>query len=178
MADEFEQPNPEVVNAELFSEDAFPEDADEAFATAEENVDADELLITTEPEPTPLGRSWAFDFETKRFVMAGHAPIETRRTQTLRYWIEKCLRTPQGGLIIEPPDYGFEKPTNVFGDQFDSADVATLEERVREALLFHPAISDIENFDLAPDPEDEEVALMRFHVVLDDQTRLELNQAL
>lgn len=176
MADEFEQVEQETVNAELFSEDELPDDADAAFATAEEGVDGADLQVTVEPPPAPVGRSWAFDFTTKRFVMAGHSPIETRRTQTLRYWIEKCLRTPQGGVSIEPADYGFDDPTNIFGDQFDSADIATLEERVREALLFHPSITGIEEFVVEQSTEDEEVLLMSFEAVLDDETRLDIAQ--
>lgn len=174
MADEFEQVEQELVVPELFGTEEVPDSPEEAFATAEEGVDADDLVVSVEPPPEPLGRSWAFDFTTKRFVMAGHAPVETRREQTLRYWIEKCLRTPQGGVLIEPADYGFDKPTDVFGDQFDSADIGTYEDRVREALLFHPAITGIENFSFAQDAEDGEAARVRFHAVLDDDTRLDV----
>ena len=176
MADEFEQIEQEIAVPELFEEDQQPESADEAFETAEEGVEGDELVVTVEEPPAPLGRSWAFDFSTKRFLMSGHSPVETRREQTLRYWIEKCLRTPQGGVPIEPPDYGFDKPTDIFGDQFDSADIATLEERVRDALLFHPAITGITKFAVGQfesDP-DEEALQVEFEVILDDDTRLDV----
>lgn len=176
MADEFDPIEQDSVIPEIFTEDAAPQDIEEAFERSEEAVDGEDLIVTVEPGPTPLGRSWAFDFTTKRFVMAGHQPIETRRDQTLRYWIEKCLRTPQGGVIIEPPDYGLDAPTNILGDQFDSADVANREERVREALLFHPAITGIEGYEAGPDPEDEEVLLESFSVILDDSTTLDMNR--
>jgi hypothetical protein len=176
MADEFDAIEQEAVTPELFTEDEPLDDVEEAFERSEEAVDGEDLVVTIEPGPTPLGRSWAFDFTTKRFVMAGHQPIETRREQTLRYWIEKCLRTPQGGAVIEPPEYGLDAPANIFGDQFDSADVATREERIREALLFHPAITGIDGYEAAPDPEDEEVLLESFRVILDDSTTLDMNR--
>jgi hypothetical protein len=178
MADELETVEQGEANPELFSEDELPATIDEAFEAGEAAVDADDLVVTTEPAPTPLGRSWAFDFSAHRFVMAGHQPIETRRTQTLRYWIEKCLRSPRGGCVIHPPSYGLDSPTDVFGDQFDSADIASLEERIADALLFHPAISGIENFQAEQDAEDDEALLVRFEVVLDDATTLAIEEGL
>lgn len=174
MADEFEQQEQETPVAELF-EEQFPDEAADAFSLAEEGIDSDDLVVSIEPAPEPIGRSWAFDFQAKRFVLAGHAPLETRRTQTLRYWIEKCLRTPQGAVVIEPADYGFESPTDIFGDQFDSADIGTLEDRVREALLFHPSITGIEEFRAAQSTEDEEVLEVAFTVVLDDDTQFDFD---
>lgn len=175
MPDEFEQPEQETPVAELFEEAELPDEAGSAFNEAEEGIDADDLIVSVEPQPEPIGRSWAFDFTAKRFVMAGHAPVETRRTQTLRYWIEKCLRTPQGALAIEPADYGFDSPTDIFGDQFDSSDVGTLEDRVREALLFHPAITGIEEFRAVQSEEDLEALLVSFRAVLDDDTQLDVD---
>lgn len=175
MADEFEQIEQEQVVPELFGVEELPDSAEEAFATAEEAVEGDDLVVSVEPQPEPLGRSWAFDFSSKRFVMAGHSPVETRREQTLLYWAEKCLRTPQGGSPIEPADYGFDSPSELFGETIDAAEVGTLEDKVREALLFHPAITGIENFELLPDEEDGEVRLVNFQIVLDDETRLGIN---
>jgi hypothetical protein len=174
MPDEFEQLEQEQIVPELFEEPELPDEAGDAFARAEEGVESDDLVVSVEPPPAPLGRSWAFDFSAKRFVMAGHAPVETRREQTLLYWIQKCLLTPQGGSPIEPADYGFDSPTNIFGDQFDSSDIGTFEDRVREALLFHPSITGIENFRLEPDADDEEAAQVFFEAVLDDDTRLDV----
>jgi uncharacterized protein DUF2634 len=176
MADELESVEQEIDNAELFSEDELPAAIDAALAEAEDAIDASELVVTTEPAPTPLGRSWAFDFTTKRFVMAGHQPVETRRTQTLEYWIQKTLRTPLGGSVIHPPGYGFVKPTEIFGGPLDAADVSTLQEKVEDALLPHPSISAIEGFEAEPDPELEEALLMRFHVITDDQTVLPIEE--
>lgn len=176
MPDEFEQLEQETVVPELFGEEGTtPDEADDAFQLAEEGIDADDLVVSVEPPPAPLGRSWAFDFAAKRFVMAGHEPIETRRDQTLRYWIEKCLRTPQGALAIEPADYGFDNPTEIFGGQFDEADTGVLEDKVREALLFHPAITGITEFSAEQDTEDEEVLLVSFRAVLDDDTQLDVD---
>lgn len=174
MADEFEQPEQETAVTELFEESQLPDEAGDAFDLAEDAVDSDDLVVSVEPAPEPIGRSWAFDFQSKRFVMAGHGPVETRRTQTLRYWIEKCMRTPQGAVTIEPADYGFDSPTDIFGDQFDSADIGTLEDRTREALLFHPAITGIQDFTAAQSTEDEEALLVAFRVVLDDDTQIDI----
>lgn len=176
MAEELDSVEQETEAPELFAPESLPDNIDEQLEEAEDAVGADELVVTTEAPPDPVGRSWAFNFETQRFVLAGHQPIETRRTQTIRYWIQKCLTQPQGGNLIHPAGYGFDKPTEIFGQQFDAADQSTLQERVEDALLPHPSITAVEAFEAGQDPEDEEALLMRFHVALDDETTVRIEE--
>lgn len=149
---------------------------DEALADLADEIDAeaagpDDLIVALD-EPPPLGRSVMFDFAAGRMVTgAGRSPLATRGQTTLLVWIEKCLRTENGASPIHPPEYGLVGTTQGIGQPYDSPELADLEDRIREALTFHPLISDITDFAKDYDPDDEFLAV-RFTVVIDDDTRL------
>lgn len=151
-----------------------PVDPDDALASLEadfeERVDPPEILVVEE-EPPPIGRSWSFDFTTGRFRSGvnGRAPLATNGTTTLIVWAEKCLRTVSGAHPIHPPGYGVRDRTSLLGQTVSGAPVAELEQRIREALTFHPRIVDIEDFEFDYDPLDEWVNVT-FSMVLDDDT--------
>lgn len=145
--------------------------------------DAADLVVVDEP-PAPLGLSWAFDFEASTFLRGGlGGPLETRGLATLRGWIEKCLTTARGAHVIHPPDYGVEMP-GVIGAPMGGEAAASLEGAVRDALLFHPRITDVTEFEVyLGDPEDEtdptritpedEVLYASFTVVTDDEESID-----
>lgn len=167
MADQFVPSSPE------------PLDPDNALASLEadfeERVDPPELLVVEE-EPPPIGRSWAFDFVSGRFQSGatGKAPLATNGVATLIVWAEKCLRTVAGAHPIHPPGYGVRERSAVLGRAVAGAPVGELEQRIREALTFHPRIVDIEDFEFDFDPLDEWVNVT-FSLVLDDDTVVPLN---
>src|SRR4051794_26346143 len=162
MSDQFVPSSPE------------PVDPDDALASLEadfeERVDPPEILVVEE-EPPPIGRSWAFDFVSGRFRSGpgGRSPLATNGTATLVVWAEKCLRTVAGSHPIHPPGYGVRDRTSLLGRAISGAPVAELEQRIREALTFHPRIADIEDFVFDYDSADEWVNVT-FSLVLDDDT--------
>jgi hypothetical protein len=157
MASDFLPPDDPPVNA----------DATLAALDDLDLLDADEL-IATEVAPDPVGRSWVFDFQAKVFQLGnGRGPLETRGQDTLNAWIEKTLRTAKGAHPIYPSDYGMSGPQDFYGRTLTSADYAVLEARIREALTFHPRITDIDEFTAAQDPSDD-VLFVSFTVILDD----------
>jgi hypothetical protein len=107
----------------------------------------------------------------------GHGPLETRGLSTLTTWVEKALRTDRGAHPVHPDGYGIERPFDLVGQPVDTNQAAALHERIREALVFHPRISDVTDFSSDFDP-DEEYVSVAFTVHLDSGEDLELDLVL
>ena len=177
MSEFFDPAEEEVVESLLPVEDE-PPSPEEELARAEEEAEEfpeSDDLIATEEERLPIARSWAFDFERGRFKRGeAQGPTEVFGVMTLRYWIEKCLHTARGAHPIHPEDYGIDRGgRGVIGSPMSGAHGADLEERIRDALLYHDAITEVTDFEMTQNPEDD-LLLVNFHVVLDDDVVLEI----
>jgi hypothetical protein len=145
---------------------------EDELAQLEAETGAD-LALDDGPKPT-LGRSWAFDFASGRFITKpGGGPIETQGMATLRTWIEKALRTARGAhRVYAQSSFGLAAGLDVGGIDPSLDD---LEGRCRQALTLHPRITDVRDFRITPDPDDEEVSLVGFLVLTDEAgTELEV----
>lgn len=132
-------------------------------------------LVVAADEPTPIGRSWAFDWTQHRFVKFPGAlgPKQTYGEETLGEWVEKVLHTARGAHPVHPPGYGFDAPQGlVYGGTVGQIP-PDFEDRVRDALTFHPNISDVEEFTYDYDRDDEFVHFSA-RIILDNDTALEL----
>lgn len=176
MSEFLETPNEPV---SIFpSEAEFPAPASLLAATESGLDDAavvDDLVVTEEDLP-PIAKSWAYDFTNGVFITGnnGRGPRETRGLATLAVWIEKCLRTDRGAHPVHPAGYGMIRPFDMIGKPLDQAPLEELEPRIRDALTFHPRISDITDFVVDFD-SDNEFVNVNFSVVLDDETSLQVN---
>jgi hypothetical protein len=164
-------------SASFLPEDEFPDDLDPSQTLdvldarlADPTTDAPDLIVTDD-EPPPLGRSWEFDFAARQFVTRRTGVAQTRGLETLRQWCEKALRTDQGSSPIHSDNYGMVRPFDFIGEPQGSLSAADLEQRVQEALTFHPRIVGIENFDMTFDPV-EPILYVSFTVVLSDDELL------
>lgn len=162
---EFESDLPRVLPA-----DEEPVDFPAVIANPDRFVTAEELVLTQESLPPP-GKSWAYDFHRREFVYGegGRAPLTTNGLGTLAGWIEKCLMTERGAHPIHPPGYGLERGFGLGGAVSDIP--FDLEERVRDALRFNPYITDIEDWAMTFD-EDDEGWQVGFTVVLENGSTL------
>jgi hypothetical protein len=148
---------------------------DEVLDEPEEGLapppEAEELPVVEaeDTDPPPLGRSWAFDFAREGFVRGGRGPTETRGVATLLLWIDKCLHTERGALAIHPPGFGIVDPMSMFGRPIEELSANDLEERIRDALTFHPRIADVQNLELLTDPASD-AATAVFDVLTDPPT--------
>lgn len=131
------------------------------------------VLVVDEPEP-PTGRSWAYDFPEQAFYVSGRGPLGTTGQQTLLYWIEKCLRTRRGAYDVYGDDFGADGLyDDIIGEPFEPVMVPLVAERVRDALKFHPRISDVVDF-TASLSEDTTVLFCGFRVILEDADTLDI----
>lgn len=163
---------------QILPADDEPLTEDEELAELEDSIDTlpdeDDLVITA-PPPEPVGRSWAYDFQQRRFVSGpnGHSPANTFGDATTRGWIEKVMNTDRGAHPVHPDEYGIEKLGEGFGGPTSLFPTGDYEHRIREALLFHPRIADVRDFAWDVDAADEAIAV-DFVVLLDDDTEIEL----
>jgi hypothetical protein len=152
-----------------------PLSPDDAFRRFEEALavepDSDDLIVV-EAEPPPLGRSWAYDFQGRRFQASATArgPLETHGESTLKVWIEKCLRTARGAHPIYT-DFGIELPADFFGGPVNRYPADEFRDRAEDALTRHPRIAGIDDFVTDYDLDEEFVAAT-FQVVTDTGLRL------
>ena len=136
---------------ELFPGDSEPDIQDLLDAsTAEiEELDADNDIEIVESDPAPIGKAWAFDFTQQRFVMDGNSPAAVRGDAAIIQWVEKCLRTQQGSSVVHPPEFGLVQPlSDYLGTVVDEDDLSSLASDIQEALVFHPAISAVEDIQI------------------------------
>lgn len=178
MADEFV----EQVVEELDPLDPGVLDPNEALEASDAALDADATLVV-QPEPHPIGKTFAWNYETGERQGTGEGPHMIRGDAALKQWIHKCLRTHAGAHPIHPEGYGLRIPiTHFIGRSPQDVEVSELEEVIRDALLFHPAIKDVINFQANFETEDEvtgDAALnLAFRVVRDDATTLRFNTTL
>jgi hypothetical protein len=134
-----------------------------------------DLIVSGDPPPPP-GKSWEWDFTLRQAVKPAGAmgPQVTRGTRTMLTWVEKCLNTPRGAHPIHPADYGIERaaldmiggPVGVVPPDFEA--------RVREALTFHPNISDVSDFVYSFDRDDSWMHISCV-LVLDDESPLPIS---
>lgn len=129
--------------------------------------EVDLVLSASTAKKHPLGRSWVFDWQLKRFVRGNsRSPVVVRGTETLQQWIAKALSTARNAHPASPRGYGIEGgPMSLIGGNIGQF-VADPEKLVRDALTFHPRISDVTNFAIDFDPDDTWVHLS-FTVVID-----------
>ncbi len=146
------------MNDDLLPDDDLDLTNEEAFALAEAEPagvedflglgpgDDPDLVLSDEGDfVRPIGRSWAFDPGGRGFIGA-HGPLVTTGLSTLRFWIAKCLATERDSLMIHPPGYGVEGLNRLIGEAMTTGVGAALEEPMREALLFHPNVTDVTDF--------------------------------
>lgn len=172
MADEI---NEELVE-ELEPLDPGLVDPEEALDISDALVDGDaDATLIINPGPTPLGQTIGWDFERHQRQGDAQGPHMVRGESALIQWIEKCLRTHAGAHPIHPDGYGMEEPiTSFIGFSRLDVEVTELEEMVKEALLFHPAIKDVRGFEATWEDEDpisgDAALALNFLVVRDNDT--------
>ena len=154
---------------------------DEALARADKAAELeDDAELIVDPPLHPLGRSLVL---TGSGVQgSGHGPLEVTGEANLRIWIEKCMRTHEGAHPIHPGGYGLQRPIHDYlGEEAEFTQLTELEGDVRDALLFHPSITDLIDFNVQveSDPASADaMAQISFGVVRDDGSQLDFGTTL
>lgn len=141
---------------------------------ADDALDTQPLVVETQ-QPPIIGKSWAFDFVAGRFFPSRTGGVvPTRGLETLRIWVEKCLRTIRDSHPVHDDEYGLLGGfDSVLGRQFDAGEVADLEQRITDAVLYHPRIESVADFGVLFD-EDDETLWISFRVITDQGETLDI----
>lgn len=128
-----------------------PIEAQDEFDSLQSQLDQsqDDLdLIVPATTPDPIGRTWVFDWGSRKFFTGGtgRGPLGGSGLVALQEWIRKCLMTERGAHPIHPPDYGLA-PSGLPRIGGALGDVPPgLDQDIEDALLFHPWISAVSDF--------------------------------
>jgi hypothetical protein len=168
------------VQENLVPQSLFP--ADVETLTAQDIIDAlgealdgrarPDLFIADDSMAPPFGRSWEYDFLHFQWHRPGQGlgPIITTGLHTLEQWIYKCLITDRGAHPIHPSGYGMVRPFDVVSDPMAGVPYESLDSRVTDALVYHPRIKDVRNFEVIDSDPDEDFIGIAFDVILDDES--------
>lgn len=149
-----------------------PEGADMAVDEALEAALGGAIVPASNYEPAPLGRSWAFDFETGQFARGGGAsPIVVTGEASPRMWVLKALHTARLAHPVYTEDYGVELPFDLVGGRVTPEGIGRYAAAVTDALLVHDRIAAVEDFAFSYDPDDDALEVA-FAVVLDGGARV------
>jgi hypothetical protein len=166
----FEGPSAEDLGFELIP-------AADAGLTAQEELDAavaEALAPDYTPleggEAIPLGKSPVFDYEARRFVRRGAAPVWVSGTRALQQWCEAVLHSARFAHAIFDDEQGVEDLESEIGVL--PAVNSDFAERVTRALMQHDRIAAVEDVQLDRDPLTGDVTIQNLTIVLDDDDRL------
>jgi phage baseplate assembly protein W len=143
-----------------------PPNADQMLTLQEQLADPIALDPQQDP-PAPLGRAPAVDFAQRTFIpnTAG-GPLMIYGDDTLRQWVQKCLRTRRGENPACDENFGCDLLLLdlIDGSPYDEAVAAQFEDIVARALSVHPAIDSIEGWSIDHQPDDD-AAFLSFTVI-------------
>jgi hypothetical protein len=127
-------------------------DADEQLALEDEIEEAPFAGVEVGPqEPPPLGRTPAYDFIARTFRPArSGGPLLISGRATLAQWVEKCLLTRRGESPAVDPSFGVNiHPYDILdGGVFEEAAFAEATADWTRAILVHPHVSAVEDWDI------------------------------
>lgn len=127
------------------------------------------IIPEADPAPTPFGRSWAFDYETRRFIRAGTSPVVTTGAGALKQWILMVVNSARFAHAVFTDEFGMEHPEQGIGDLRAAQIVSDYEQRLREALLVHDRITALQEFRASYDPTQGVLFITYFEVVTDEE---------
>lgn len=134
---------------------------------SEEEEGSDDFTI-------PFGRTWAFDFVTRTFIRSGTAPAEVRGQAALQQWILTALHTARGAHASCPDEFGMEDVDDWIGDVDPLEAMADFEARLRDALLVHDRIAEIDDFEYELSPADGVIFIRSLVIITDEEEAVPL----
>lgn len=151
-------------------------DADTALDAAEASA-LDDPLSATNPVPPviPFGRTAPFDYKTGRFIRLGDGAIPwVSGKAALREWIYAALQTGRGGSPLFNEDFGFERLNSHLGKADPTDELATFEERLRDCVVVHDRVEDIDDYEAESDPRTGVVTLKDLTIITDEAEALQV----
>lgn len=119
-------------------------------------------------EPAPFGRSWAFDFEERRFVRSTGSPLGVSGLEALHQWVLMVVHSARFAHRVFSEQFGMEHPERDIGQLRAAEMVSDYGQRLREAVLVHDRITALQNFRAHFDPVEGALRIDYFEIVTDE----------
>lgn len=144
--------------------------ADEQLDAAEASALDDPLTtVATTPAPIPFGKTAPFDYTTGRFVRLGDGAIPWVSGQAaLREWLQAAFHTGRGGCPLYDDTFGFERPDDYLGTVDPTEAMATLEDRLRDAVTVHDRVQEIDDYEAEHNPKTGVIELLDLTIITDE----------
>lgn len=94
------------------------------------------------------GVTWEFDFAARSFVLRGRSVAQVDGDDALAQWCQTVLTIRRFSALAAPDTVGIEIDDVIQGKIPMAAVPATISKRVSEALLIHPHIASVNNFEV------------------------------
>lgn len=124
------------------------------------------VVVAEEAAPTPIGRTWLFDFSIGEFDTSSGSPrkLQSNDSLIIQQWIRRALTTEKATYSIYPPDFGVELEGVWSGQISGTAALVKISDTMREALRYHDRIVDVQNIVMA---EDNGTMFVKASVIID-----------
>ena len=161
-------------------ESLIPEDQPE-----DERVDAAEASALEDPEAEeddegvlPFGMSWEFDFTAGRFKQGSTGPLRAYGEDALIQWCLMAMNSTRFAHDVFSEAFGVENMDDLIGSVMTSDIAEEFEARVRDALLVHDRITEVEDFAVTFDPASDTLYVDTFSVVTDEDEQVAVPEAI
>jgi hypothetical protein len=142
--------------------------ADDELAAAAASALAAGDPVPDEPEDVePLGRSWLFDFQTRRMVRVGGSPAEVRGMDALKMRCLMALHVERFAHPVFSEDFGFDRLDDIVGMGNVEEAMADYEERFVEALEAVEGVASVQGVELDYDPTTGELHVGNWTIISD-----------
>ncbi|GAA0735876.1 DUF2634 domain-containing protein [Clostridium oceanicum] len=117
----------------------------------EESSIIEDIKTIEEKKVATLGKSFLFDFNEGDFVLKDGNPVEIDGIESIKIWIEKVLRTDKFKFKVyekqnKELEYGVTIKDLLVGSYPKPFILSELKREVKETLLKHPQIENLEDF--------------------------------
>ena len=139
------------------------DDEDARVDAAEASALADEEEIQPEDDLVPFGMTWAFNFETGRFQNDGGDAAKVYGEDALMQWCLMAVNSTRFTHDVFSEAFGIENLDDIIGALMASEMADEFEARLRDALLVHDRIVDIEDVEVTFDPAADDAVRRQLH---------------
>lgn len=158
------------LNLELLPSDDEGLSPDEELAAAVAGAVAEPNAIVpqTEDAPTPLGRTWAFDWSLGQFVRSGNAPAPTSGFGAISEYVQMVAHSARYAHRVFSDQFGMEGPEEPLGELTDAEIISDYEQHLREGVLVHERITALDKFSASFDGAAGVLVIAYFEIVTDE----------
>lgn len=140
------------------------------------------LALDAQPEDDgddaiPFGMSWAYDWDAGHFVRSGSGAVPVYGEDALAEWCQMAIAATRSAHAVFTEAFGIESLDAIIGHVMADEIPAEFEARLRDALLVHERIVDIQDISIDYDVGSDVLSFDAFSVITDEEESVELTDS-